>query len=96
MTAVLTTAGQILAKTVLYLLFALELAMLVRSVMSWFLADEENRFGHFLVVITEPVIVPVRLLFNKFNWFQDTPLDVPFLVTFVLLILLQSSLQLAV
>ena len=95
MSAVLTTAGQILAKTVLYLLFALELAMLVRSVMSWFLADEENRFGRFLVVITEPVVAPVRILFNKFNWFQDTPLDVPFLVAFVLIILIQSCLQLA-
>ena len=37
------------------------LAMMVRAVMSWFL-DESNAIQGFLVSITEPFIIPVRML----------------------------------
>lgn len=67
---------------------AVELAMLVRVVMSWFMPDEENRIMGFLCFLTEPFVLPFRKLFDKMDWFTDSPLDVPFFMTYLLLALL--------
>ena len=50
-------------------------------------------FSTFLYLVTEPLIVPVRTLCYKKNWFQSTPLDVPFLITILLLSLLQTIIR---
>ena len=78
---------QIVANVVVLLLSALQLAMLLRAILSWFPMDS-NRFTDFLFGITEPFIYPVRLLFEKLNWFQNLPIDISFLVTYLLLSLL--------
>ena len=52
--------------------------------MSWF-PTESNKFENFLYVITEPLIIPIRKLFEKFNWFQGLPIDISFFVTYLLL-----------
>ena len=80
-------ALQILANVVLLLLSAVQLAMLVRAILSWFPMDG-NRFTDFLYGITEPFIYPVRMLFEKLNWFQNLPIDVSFMVTYLLLTVL--------
>ena len=65
-------------------LFAVEIAMLLRAVLSWF-PLEPNKFTNLLYAITEPFIYPIRWLFHRMNWFQDSPLDVPFFVTFLII-----------
>ena len=74
----------ILQNTVVIALSALQLAMLIRAIMSWF-PMESNAFENFLYTITEPIILPVRKLFERFNWFQGLPIDVSFFVTYLLL-----------
>ena len=74
----------LLQNTVVLILTALQLAMLVRAIMSWFPGDS-NKFENFLYAITEPLIFPVRKLFERFNWFQGLPIDVSFFVTYLLL-----------
>ena len=76
-----------LQNTVLVVLSVLQLAMLIRAVMSWF-PTESNRFENFLYAITEPLIFPVRKLFERMNWFQGLPIDVSFFVTYLLLSIL--------
>ena len=61
--------------------------MLIRAIMSWFPGDS-NKFEIFLYAITEPLILPVRKLFERLNWFQELPIDVSFFVTYLLLSLL--------
>ncbi|MBQ8214106.1 MAG: YggT family protein [Clostridia bacterium] len=69
----------------------LHLAMFVRAIMSWFVDPmHEGKFAAFLFMITEPVIVPVRALCAKMHWFEGMPLDVPFLLTWLLLTLIQT------
>lgn len=69
----------------------LHLAMFVRAIMSWFVDPmHEGKFAAFLFMITEPVIVPVRSLCAKMHWFEGMPLDVPFLLTWLLLTLIQT------
>jgi len=74
----------ILRNTVRVFLAAVELAMFARAILSWFFT-EESRLGDFLYAVTEPVILPVRLIFEKFGWFQNLPIDVSFFVTFLLI-----------
>ncbi len=68
-------------------LSVLQIAMLIRAIMSWF-PTESNKFENFLYMITEPLIMPVRLLFEKLNWFQGLPVDISFFVTYLILSLL--------
>lgn len=74
----------ILQNTVVIALSVLQLAMLIRAIMSWF-PLESNAFENFLYTITEPIILPVRRLFIYFNWFQNLPIDMSFFVTYLLL-----------
>ena len=38
-----------------------------------------------MYVVTEPIIMPIRALCNRFGWFQGMPLDMPFFLTMILL-----------
>lgn len=67
------------------LVTVLEIAMLIRVVLSWMPISEENRFADFVYGITEPFIYPVRRLFDHFGLFEESVLDVPFFVTYLAL-----------
>ncbi|MBQ9785347.1 MAG: YggT family protein [Clostridia bacterium] len=82
-------AIELIRGTVAALLGALELAMLARMLFSLFDPTGEGKLSSFLFVITEPIILPVRALCAKMGWFEDTPIDVPFTITWFLLILVQ-------
>ena len=69
---------------VVVFLTVIQLAMLVRAILSWFPMDG-NRFTDFLFAITEPFIYPVRMLFDKLNWFTGLPIDVSFLATYFII-----------
>ena len=86
-------ALHIVATVVVSLLSVIQLAMMVRAILSWVPMDE-NRFTNFLYGITEPVIYPVRALFVRMNWFQQSPLDMSFMITFLLLSVLITLLSL--
>ena len=68
--------------------------MFLRAIMSWIDPMGESGFRNFLVALTEPVILPFRVLCAKMHWFEGTPLDVPFLMTVLVLMILQSILTL--
>ena len=72
---------------VVVFLTVIQLVMLVRAIMSWFPMDG-NRFTDFLFAITEPFIYPVRMLFDKLNWFTGLPIDISFLVTYIIISIL--------
>ena len=77
----------VVANVVILVLSVLQLAMLLRAILSWFPIDS-NKFIDFLYGITEPVIIPFRLLFEKLNWFQNVPIDVSFMVAYLVLTIL--------
>ena len=82
-------AVQLIKGTVSAFLGILELAMLARVLFSLFDPTGEGKLTSFFYVITEPIILPVRALCSKMGWFEDTPLDVPFTITWFLIILVQ-------
>ena len=74
----------LIKNVVIVFLTAVQFAMLARAILSWFPMDG-NRLTDFLHSVTEPFIYPVRLFFHKMNWFAGMPIDISFLVTYLLL-----------
>ena len=81
----MTLALMIVKNAVMILLMAIQLAMLLRAILSWFPLD--NGFVDFLHNVTEPFIYPIRRLFERFGWFQGIPIDMAFMVSYLLITL---------
>lgn len=64
---------------------ALQLLMLVRAIMSWLPFDDSSPLLRFVYCVTEPVILPVRNLLDKIGFLSDLPIDISFLVTYMIL-----------
>ena len=75
----------ILGNTVMLLLSTVELCMLIRALLSWFPIRDDNKILRFVHMVTEPLIAPIRALFDRMGWFRNFPLDMSFLAAFLLL-----------
>lgn len=74
-----------LKNTILALLLVIDIAMFARAILSWIDSMAEGALPTFLAALTEPVILPIRRLCEKFHWFEGSPLDMPFIITGMLL-----------
>ena len=81
-----------MARLVLTLLYAMQFLMFGRAMMSWFSPDDENKIAQFLYVITEPFVYPIRKLLTKFEFFNNIPIDMSFMVAILVLIICTSVL----
>ena len=84
---------------VLFLLYTLRAAtlvlcvcMFIRALLSFF-PDVDNPIARLVLGLTEPLIAPVRRLFERKGWCRSSPLDVPFTVVSVLLASLYTMLS---
>ena len=77
----------IIVRIVQVLLYTLDTAMLLRAILSLLMLGEDNPFSMLLYGITEPFIMPLRALFEKFGWFEGSPLDMPFFFTYMLIMI---------
>ena len=82
----------VLMTTVRALLVVIQLLMLGRAIVSWLPIEEGSPVENFLITVTEPVIAPVRTLCERFGWFEEVPIDMPFFLTFILLSVLTAIL----
>lgn len=80
-------------QTVLVFLEVLGIAFFVRAILSWFDPMGEWRLSGFLYALTEPITIPVRALCERMNWFQGIPVDIPYTITWLLLMLVQILLS---
>ena len=78
------------------LLFTLEICMLIRAILSWLPIKEDNPFLLFITMVTEPIVMPVRALFAKLNWFQDIPIDASFFAAYLLLTVVSAVMGVAI
>ena len=73
-----------------FALIALEIAMLVRAVLSWVVVASDGgpaRLYGFFTMITEPIVLPFRKLFDRMGWGADVPIDLPFMAAYLAIIL---------
>ena len=79
----------ILAQTVNVFLGLVSFAMLLRVLLSLFMAEDENVIMGILVFITEIFVTPVRLLLSRFRFVNEAPVDISFMVAYFLLLFLR-------
>lgn len=79
--------------TVYIMLEAVLLAMLLRAVLSWVNIDPNGGLYGFLCMITEPFILPVRLILESIEAVQRLPIDLSFFVTYLILNLISMLLN---
>ena len=65
------------------------LVMFVRAILSWF-PGQGGTFERFIYAVTEPLLLPVRKLFDLFDIRPDLPIDLSFTVTFLLLVIIDA------
>lgn len=87
------TISFVISNVCFYLIEFLQLAMLVRAVLSWLPLSDDNKIEAFVYGITEPIIYPVRVILERFDGLANFPLDIPFFLTFIILSLLSSILS---
>lgn len=69
------------------------LMMFIRAILSWFpIADPSSGIMRFIYAVTEAVISPVRRFLDRFPSVSSFPIDISFLVTYLLLHLVQTVL----
>ena len=85
----------VLISTVSLLIDGISLLMLARAIFSWFPTENESKLQRVLFHMTEPFIVPVRKFLWRMNWFQGLPIDISFMITYLLLGLVRFSLMFA-
>ena len=83
----------VVSKVVSYFLTALELLMFLRAIMSWFFPGEDNKLYSFVISVTEPLIMPIRHLLCKSSFVRGMPFDISFLVTYILITVLQNMIS---
>lgn len=84
----------ILAKIVQIFLSVISFAMLMRVLLQFFVDIQKNKLYAISVALTEPIVVPFRVLFAKLNIAQNTPLDLPFMVAYLAVWLVSAFLPL--
>ncbi len=82
----------VITYTVKFVIVVLEFLMMARAVISWLPIDDENPIVNFIYTVTEPVIMPVRAVIDYFGWFMSFPFDMSFIITFILLSLIEMIL----
>ena len=82
----------VVSTTVHLMLSMVMISMSARAILSLFINPEESKLYAIAYMISEPIIMPVGLLFYKLNWFQRTPMDISFLITYLLLWMIDGAL----
>ena len=90
----MAAVGYVFTTFVTVLIDVFLFAMLARALLSLFDPTQEWTITAFLHVLTEPVILPVRALFERMHWMEGFPIDVPYLITWLLLSVIQTVITL--
>lgn len=82
----------VLASFVDVLLTVMYFALFARAISSWLPLDEDGPIISFLYMITEPVVMPVRAVLERFEFFQNAPLDFSTFAAMLLVLAVQGIL----
>jgi len=85
--------GSYLLSAVDYLLFILEVLIIVRIVISWLPVPRDNQLVDLLYKLTEPILAPVRNLLEKSALGKNSMIDFSPVIVFLLIGLIKSVLR---
>ena len=82
----------LLSKIISYFLWAMEIAILARVILGFIMPEDDSAVTAVLYFITEPFLLPCRMLLDRFNvgggMFDFSPVLATFLITAVTMLLL--------
>lgn len=78
--------------TAIYFLRFESLLFLIRAILSWITPTGEGKVQTIVYNLTEPLIAPFRKLFDKYGWFIGTPIDMPFMFSYITIVILETIL----
>ncbi|MBQ7625395.1 MAG: YggT family protein [Clostridia bacterium] len=64
---------------------AYQIVMIVSAVLSWIPDLRQSKIKYFCDSLTEPVLRPVRSLLNRIGGLGSLPIDISFLLVYILL-----------
>lgn len=73
-----------------YLIWIINILILARCVLSWFPGGNDSHTGYLLIMMTEPILGPIRSLLKRIRPLQNQPLDFSPLVAILLLSLIMG------
>ena len=79
----------ILLRSLSIWLSAVSFAMIARMLLTFFTNPEESKLYRIAYAISEPAIVPVRAVMAKMGVGQNSPLDIPFTVTYLIIFIIR-------
>ena len=81
----------ILSRAVYYFLWAIEIAIMARVILGFIMPEDDSAVTSVLWFITEPFLLPCRMLLDRFNvgggMFDFSPVLATLLITLVTIIL---------
>lgn len=87
----MTVLLYVLAKLVEITLSIVSLAMILRMLLPFF-TGEDNKLYIFVCFISEPFVIPFRYLLAKLNIGQSSPLDLSFMLSYLVIALIRMLL----
>ncbi len=75
-----------------YLAFALDVALLIRVVLSWFDPEEDGLLCRFVCTLTDPLLAVCQKLLDLTSIRNDGPFDLSFFLAIILISVLRMSL----
>ena len=85
----------VLISTLSLLIDGITILMFIRAIFSWFPTESPGKLQLVIHHMTEPFIVPVRKFLWRMGWFQGMPIDMSFMVTYLILMVLRFALMFA-
>lgn len=67
--------------TVYYFAEVLTYLLIIRAIMSWVVKDYSNKFVQMIIQMTNPILEPMKILFDKMGW-NTGMVDFSFLATY--------------
>ena len=88
----MNTVLAVLSSTLVLLIDAVQLCMFIHAILSWVSppGGDVGPVRAFINAVTEYATLPVRILLERFEWSRRTPIDLSYLITFLLLSLLST------
>ncbi len=83
--------GLLIIKIIKTLVELAQLFLVIRAILSW-VPLQENKFADFIYNVTEPMLLPARKLIEKTGVSLQIPIDVSFLLTFIVLVIIERLL----
>jgi YggT family protein len=85
-----------LLNAVYWLLNLLSILIVIRALISWLPLGQGNKINNFLIMMTEPVIAPIRKLLSRLSFTREMPVDFSPMVAIIALGILSGLIMLLV